>query len=99
MRAETVERVLELVAGVPARRVTTYGALAAGVDGCGPRQVGRIIADHGDGVPWWRVVRADGTPAACHAGTAPTLLREEGTPMRGTKVDLATALWRPAPDE
>lgn len=97
MDAETVERVLELVADVPARRVTTYGTLAAAVDGCGPRQVGRIIADHGDGVPWWRVVRADGVPASCHAGTAPALLREEGTPMRGSRVDLVAALWRPPP--
>lgn len=95
MDADTVGQVLGLVADVPSRHVTTYGALAAAVDGCGPRQVGRIIADHGEAVPWWRVVRADGVPASCHAGTAPALLREEGTPMRGAKVDLAVALWRP----
>ncbi|NUV51275.1 cysteine methyltransferase, partial [Streptomyces sp. CAI-78] len=46
------------------------------------------------GLPWWRVVHADGTPATCHEGRAPALLAEEGTPMRGGRVDLGRARHR-----
>ena len=92
-----VEQVLALVEEVPAGRVTTYGTLARLVGRGGARQAGQVLARHGDLVPWWRVVHADGRPATCHAGEAPALLRAEDTPMgdRGT-VDLSTALWPPA---
>lgn len=60
----------------------------------GPRQVGRIMALYGGGVPWWRVLRADGTHAP---GLEEGLrkLRAEGTPLRagGTRVDMARARW------
>jgi alkylated DNA nucleotide flippase Atl1 len=68
-----------------------------GADGpgrLGPRQVGRIMARFGGGVPWWRVLRADGTHAP---GLEEGLrrLRAEGAPMRadGTRVDMAKARW------
>ena len=87
-----VDAVLTLVEQVPAGRVTTYGALASALGVGGPRQVGRVLALHGDAVSWWRVVHADGTPATCHQGTATTHLRNEGTPMkRAGVVDLAAA--------
>jgi methylated-DNA-protein-cysteine methyltransferase-like protein len=54
-----VERVLRAVELVPPGRVVTYGDLAELV-GCGPRQVGTILRDVGDAVPWWRVVNASG---------------------------------------
>lgn len=75
---EYVEAVLALVDQVPHGRVTTYGALARAVGRSGPRQVGRVMALHGDAVAWWRVVHADGRPATCHGGTAADHLREEG---------------------
>lgn len=60
----------------------------------GPRQVGRIMALYGGGVPWWRVLRADGTHAP---GLEEGLrkLRAEGAPLRagGTRVDMARARW------
>jgi alkylated DNA nucleotide flippase Atl1 len=90
---EYVEAVLMLVEQVPAGRVTTYGALARAVGTGGPRQVGRVMALHGDAVPWWRVVHADGSPATCHGGTAVERLREEGVPLTGRgRVDLRTSL-------
>ncbi|MDT0264863.1 MGMT family protein [Streptomyces sp. DSM 44915] len=55
--------------------------------GVGPRQVGRAMSLLDADVPWWRVVHADGRPAGCHGGRAPELLRAEGTPMRGARVD------------
>ena len=45
----------------------------------------------GDGVPWWRVVRAEGTAATCHDGTAWERLGAEGVAMRGSKIDLLAA--------
>ncbi|MGO1896696.1 MAG: MGMT family protein, partial [Brachybacterium sp.] len=56
--------------------------------GLHPRQVGQIVARIAEEIPWWRVVRADGTPAACHGGTAPSLLAQEHVPFVGDKVDL-----------
>ncbi|WP_239456434.1 MGMT family protein [Nocardioides solisilvae] len=91
-----VEAVLALVERVPPGRVVTYGLLADAVGRGGPRLVGRVMALHGGGVPWWRVVRADGRPADCHEGTAGRLLAAEGVPLRGSgRVDLPVAVWHP----
>lgn len=54
-----VERVLRAVELVPRGRVVTYGDLADLV-GTGPRLVGRVMGTWGSGVPWWRVVNANG---------------------------------------
>jgi alkylated DNA nucleotide flippase Atl1 len=89
---EYVEAVLALVEQVPVGRVTTYGALARAVGTGGPRQVGRVMALHGDAVPWWRVVHADGRPATCHGGTAVEHLREDGVPLtKGGRVEMSAA--------
>ncbi|RJK98071.1 MGMT family protein [Vallicoccus soli] len=95
------ERVLRLVEAVPPGRVLPYGALAALLGEGGPRQVGRVLAGAGGGVPWWRVLRADGSHAPPLAARALPLLRAEGTPLRpdGLRVDVARALWRPGPGE
>lgn len=97
---EYVELVLACVERVPPGRVTTYGAVAEAVarvtGGGGPRQVGSVMALHGGAVPWWRVVRADGTLPACHEGEARGRHLAEGTPMRGSgRVDLGAAFWAP----
>ena len=88
-----VEAVLSAVEQVPAGQVTTYGAVARAVDTGGPRQVGRVMALHGDAVAWWRVVHADGSPATCHGGTAVEHLRADGVPLteRG-RVDMSSAV-------
>lgn len=92
MDADYVEAVLAVVAAVPPGRVTTYGEVAAVVGRAGPRQVGQVLGRHGSRVPWWRVVRADGTPPTCHGGTGPALLRAEGTVLRPDgRVDLLRA--------
>ena len=93
MDEEYVEAVLTLVEQVPAGRVTTYGALARAVGIGGPRQVGRVMALHGDAVPWWRVVPADGSPATWHDGTALEHLRAEGAPLgHNGRVDVTAAV-------
>jgi alkylated DNA nucleotide flippase Atl1 len=95
-----VEAVLSLVEQIPRGRATTYGAIAAALFddfGGGPRQVGNVMARHGAPVPWWRVVRADGSLPASHGDEARQAYLEEGTPLRpGGAVDLRTALWLPA---
>lgn len=91
-----IEAVLSLVEAVPRGRVTTYGAIAA-VVGSGPRLVGNVLAHHGGPVPWWRVVRADGSLPPSHHDEARARYLDEGTPLRrsGTSVDLAGAFWEP----
>jgi methylated-DNA-protein-cysteine methyltransferase-like protein len=89
------EAVLQLVEAVPPGRVTTYGDLAQMVGRGGPRQVGSVLARHGAGVPWWRVVRADGRPAEGLAERALRRLDDEGVPLRDGRVRMAAARWEP----
>ncbi|MBF6448313.1 MULTISPECIES: MGMT family protein [Nocardia] len=90
-------RVLDVIDQIPPGRVMSYGAIGDLV-GAGPRQVGRVMTAWSDETLWHRVVRADGTPASCHAGSAVELLRAEGTPMRGSRVDMSCAQWNGPPD-
>jgi alkylated DNA nucleotide flippase Atl1 len=99
-----VELVLGCVEQVPRGRVTTYGAIAEVVGqvagGGGPRLVGSVMAQHGGPVPWWRVVRADGSLPPSHDDEARAHYLEEGTPLRptarnGFSVDIKRAFWRP----
>jgi len=91
------EEVLALVERIPRGQVLAYGDLAALVGRGGPRQVGTVMATWGGGVPWWRVVRADGRPATGHEREALERLRSEGTPLRpgGDRVDLARCRFTP----
>ena len=94
-----VERVLETVEQVPRGRVTTYGAIAAHVADPrrrGPRSVGRVMSQHGGSVPWWRVVRADGSLPASHDDEARARYLDEGTPLRSSgRIDMPAAFWEP----
>jgi alkylated DNA nucleotide flippase Atl1 len=97
---EYAELVLSTVERVPRGRVTTYGAIAEfvgrQVGGGGPRMVGSVMARHGGPVPWWRVVRADGSLPPSHQGEARQSYLEEGTPLRSSgNVDISRAFWRP----
>lgn len=92
---EYAEQVLQVVERVPRGRVTTYGAIADVVGG-GPRQVGSVMSRHGGPVPWWRVVRADGSLPPSHEGEARQRYLEEGTPLRRSgSVDIVRAFWGP----
>lgn len=97
---EYAELVLRCVEQVPRGRVTTYGAVAEAVGelvgGGGPRQVGSVLAAHGGPVPWWRVVRANGTLPESHQGEARRAYLEEATPLRPSgNVDLRAAFFPP----
>jgi alkylated DNA nucleotide flippase Atl1 len=93
---EYVEAVLSVVETVPSGRVTTYGAIADAVGHHGPRSVGRVMSTYGGSVPWWRVVRADGSLPPSHDQEARIHYLEEGTPFRRSgKVDMPKAAWYP----
>jgi len=98
--AAYVEAVLAFVERVPRGRVTTYGAIADHVGALlgsgGPRQVGAVLATHGGPVPWWRVVRADGSLPPSHEHEARQRYLEEGTALRASgDVDIRAAFWEP----
>jgi alkylated DNA nucleotide flippase Atl1 len=92
---EYVEAVLELVEQIPEGRVMSYGAIAEALGRGGPRQVGSVMALYGGVVPWHRVVAANGRVVPGHEVEALRRLRAEGTPLRGDKVDMRAATWRP----
>jgi alkylated DNA nucleotide flippase Atl1 len=80
------EEVLERVRGIPKGFVRTYGDVSPGA----PRYAGSVLfaADEPD-LPWWRVVRADGSLAKADRQRA--LLLAEGVPFRGARVDMRRA--------
>jgi alkylated DNA nucleotide flippase Atl1 len=51
------------------------------------------MSQHGQEVPWQRVVQASGRPAEPYVEKALALLRAEGCPLAGERVDLARARW------
>jgi methylated-DNA-protein-cysteine methyltransferase-like protein len=96
---EYVEEVLAVVERIPPGRVMSYGAIAeylAERSGrTSPRLVGYIMARHGGGVPWHRVVTSSGRLPPGQAVEALARLTAEGTRMRGDRVDMAAAAWWP----
>ena len=78
-------RIIERVRAIPKGFVRTY----ADIDPAAPRLVGRVLTSTHERVPWHRVVRVDGS--APMGADQLELLRSEGVPMRGDKVDLAQA--------
>lgn len=66
--------------------VVTYGEIAAeaGFPGAA-RAVGNVLA-RTEGLPWWRVVRADGTLLRTHAREQARLLRDEGVRVVGGRI-------------
>lgn len=91
-----VEAVLSAVEEIPPGRVASYGDLSEYVGIGGPRLVGRVMSTQGSGVPWWRVVRADGRPARGLEAAALGRLRAEGVVLRGDRVDMTRSRWRPS---
>ena len=86
------EAVFDVVEQIPAGRVSTYGAIGRLI-GIGPRRVARALSSGGGAVPWYRVVRADGTAAEPVRVEQLSRLAAEGVPVRGGRVDLAAVGW------
>jgi alkylated DNA nucleotide flippase Atl1 len=80
------QRIIARIRSIPEGFVQTYGD----IDPKAPRLVGQILAGcEADDLPWHRVVRADGSLAMGRRQRE--LLRREGVPMRGDRVDLRQA--------
>jgi methylated-DNA-protein-cysteine methyltransferase-like protein len=83
------DRIVKRVRAIPAGFVRTYGDIDPGA----PRLVGHILATVHDGLPWHRVVRADGSLP--QGKVQRELLFSEGVPLRGDRVDLRHARLPP----
>jgi alkylated DNA nucleotide flippase Atl1 len=79
------EAIYDRVRRVPPGYVTTYGDLSPG----SPRHAGRALSTMPSDLPWWRVVRSDGTWAKGAEQRA--LLLAEDVPIRGRRVVMAQA--------
>lgn len=81
------ERFRTVIADLAVGEVVSYGEVArrAGRRGAG-RAVGAFLAQHGGDLPWWRVVRADGTLADHKVREQARRLRAEGVEVRGGRV-------------
>lgn len=83
-----VAAVSKVVRGLRRGQVASYGEVAAraGYPGAA-RAVGNVLATT-MGLPWWRVVRADGQLAAHSQAEQSRRLRREGVRLQGTRVTL-----------
>jgi alkylated DNA nucleotide flippase Atl1 len=80
------ELVLERIRDTPEGFVRAYGDVSPGA----PRFAGTVLsANHDHDLPWWRIVRADGSLAKGARQRA--LLDAEGVPFRGDRVDMRIA--------
>jgi methylated-DNA-protein-cysteine methyltransferase-like protein len=82
--------ILVRVRAIPPGFVRTYGDVSPGA----PRLAGQVLsATAGSGVPWHRVVRADGRlPQSTRQRR---LLDREGVPFRGARVAMSDARLDP----
>ena len=74
--------IVATVRAIPEGFVRTYGDIWPPA----PRLTGRVLKTTTESLPWWRVVRADGTLAAGAEQRA--RLIAEGIPLRSGRVDL-----------
>ena len=74
------EIIIDRIRRIPEGFVATYGDLSPGA----PRFAGKILSQAPEGVPWWRVVHADGTWVG--GSRQRDLLLEEDVPIRGKRV-------------
>jgi methylated-DNA-protein-cysteine methyltransferase-like protein len=75
--------ILDRIRRIPPGYVRTYGDVSPGA----PRLAGTVLRTTDEEVPWWRVVRADGSLAKGARQAA--LLRADGVVVRRNRVDVA----------
>ena len=82
-------RIIARIREIPPGFVRTYGDLSPGA----PRLTGAVLAAADDrGLPWHRVVRADGSLAKGERQRR--LLEREGVPFSGERVEMSVARMR-----
>jgi methylated-DNA-protein-cysteine methyltransferase related protein len=82
------ERIYAVVDQIPPGRVATYGQVAAVVGDCTARMVGYALASlpRGSGVPWQRVINAQGK-ISLRADSAGNLLQRQLLEAEGIQFD------------
>lgn len=85
---DQTERVRALVASIPPGRVATYGDIATAAGLSSPRIVAWIMRTDSADLPWHRVIKASGRPAAHLVSRQLELLRAEGVLARDGRVPL-----------
>ena len=92
MREGFREAVEAAVRSLQPGEVVSYSEIAqqAGFPGAA-RGVGGVLRDAGAGVPWWRVVAADGRLVAPSADEQAKRLRAEGVVVRDGRVRVVLA--------
>ena len=72
-------RIHDVVAALQRGEVVSYREVARRAGNRGwARAVGALLAEFGDGLPWWRVVHSDGTLSAPSTAKQRRLLVAEG---------------------
>ncbi len=96
-----IDDVAPLVDSIPPGLALTYGDVAKLTGWGAARAVGAAMSRHGVELPWWRVVRADGSLVAGLLARARLHWEDEGTPtLTGADggviaVDLSRARFDP----
>lgn len=95
------QKIIQIVKMIPKGNVVSYGqvSLMAGVPR-GARQVGWILHQHGDQVPWWRVINNAGRisikSVEHHANLQRDLLEKEGIKVtKNLNIDIEKYRWKP----
>jgi methylated-DNA-protein-cysteine methyltransferase-like protein len=88
--AARMAQIVERIKRIPPGTVRAY----SDIDPEAPRLVGRVLATTHQDLPWFRVIRADGSIPKGKRQTE--LLIREGVPMRGDRVDIKLARLSPA---
>jgi methylated-DNA-protein-cysteine methyltransferase related protein len=84
--SDSSDAVLARIRAIPPGFVRTYGDVSPGA----PRFAGSVLRERDEpGLPWWRVVRADGSLA--QGDRQRRRLHAEGVPFRGNRVDMEVA--------
>ena len=89
--SERKKKIIALICKIPLGQVASYGQVAelAGIPK-GARLVVRVLRDPGKVLPWWRVLRADGS---CAVEGQLERLRKEGV-VANKRVDLQRYRWQ-----
>lgn len=85
--------VLDVIERIPPGRVAAYSDIAELMGRGTGRTVGTVLSRWGSEVAWHRVLRADGSCAPVNRLRQLRLLRAEGVPVRGDRVDMTRARW------
>ncbi|RCW42831.1 O(6)-alkylguanine repair protein YbaZ [Halopolyspora algeriensis] len=93
MDEQTLEQVRSVVASIPPGRVLGYGDVAELAGLRSARLVGRILAEDGADLPWYRVLRSDGTVAEHIRHRQLEHLRAEGVLADNGRVDMRRYRW------